>query len=66
MRKILKEIIAENFPKMGKRIVTQVQESQRVPNRINQRQNTPRNILIKLTRSDTKSKYYKQQEKSNK
>ena len=25
--KILKEIIAENFPKMGKEIVTQVQES---------------------------------------
>ena len=31
MRKILKEIIAENFPKMGKEIVTQVQETQRVP-----------------------------------
>ena len=38
--KILKEIIAENFPKMGKEIVTQVQETQRVPNRINPRQNT--------------------------
>ena len=35
--KILKEIIAENFPKMGKEIATQVQETQRVPNRINQR-----------------------------
>ena len=33
--KILEEIIAENFPKMGKEIVTQVQETQRVPNRIN-------------------------------
>ena len=39
--KILKEIIVENFPKMGKEIITQVQETQRVPNRINQRQNTP-------------------------
>ena len=29
--KILKEIIAENFPKMGKEIATQVQETQRVP-----------------------------------
>ena len=27
--KILKEIIAENFPKMGKEIVTQVQETQK-------------------------------------
>ena len=29
--KILEEIIAENFPQMGKEIVTQVQETQRVP-----------------------------------
>ena len=36
--KILQEIIVENFPKMGKDIVTQIQESQRVPNRINPRQ----------------------------
>ena len=46
--KILEEIIVENFPKMGKEIATQVQETQRVPNRVNPRQNTPRNILIKL------------------
>ena len=45
--KILEEIIVENFPKMGKEIITQVQETQRVPNRINPRQNTPRHILIK-------------------
>jgi len=35
--KILEEIIGENFPKMGKEIITQVQETQRVPNRINPR-----------------------------
>ena len=34
---------------MGKEIVTEVQEIQRVPNRINPKQNTPRHILIKLT-----------------
>ena len=39
--KILEEVIAENFPKTGKEIVTQVQEIQRVPNRINPRRNTP-------------------------
>ena len=48
--KILEEIIVENFPKMGKEIITQVQETQRVPNRINPRQKTPRHILIKLTK----------------
>ena len=36
--KVLEEIIAENFPKMGKAIATQVQETQRVPNRINARE----------------------------
>ena len=35
--KILEEIIVENFPKIGKEITTQVQETQRVPNRINPR-----------------------------
>ena len=48
LEKILEEIIVENFPKIGKEIATQVQETQRVPNRINPRQNTPRHILIKL------------------
>ena len=43
------EIIFEIFPKMGKEIATQVPEIQRVPNRINPRQNTSRHILIKLT-----------------
>ena len=33
--KIFEEIIVENFLKMGKEIITQVQETQRVPNRIN-------------------------------
>ena len=35
--KILEEIIAENYPKMGKEIVIQVQETQRVTNRIKAR-----------------------------
>ena len=35
--KILEEIIVENFPKLGKEIITQVQETQRIPNRINPR-----------------------------
>ena len=46
--KIFEEIIVENFPNMGKEIVNQVQEVQRVPYRINTRRNTPRHILVKL------------------
>ena len=45
---IKEEIIVENLLKMGKETFTQGQESQRVPNKINPRQNTPRHILIKL------------------
>ena len=37
--KIIEEIIVENFPNMGKGIVSQVQEAQRVPYRINPRKN---------------------------
>ena len=35
---------------MRKEIITQTQETQRVPNRINPRRNTQRHILIKLTK----------------
>ena len=54
---IHEEVIVENFPKMGKEIITQVQETQRVPNRINPRRNIPRHISIKLTKINTKNKY---------
>ena len=40
--KILEKITVENFPKMGKEIATQVQETHRVPNSLNPRQNTQR------------------------
>ena len=44
---------------MGKEIITQVQETQRVPKRINPRQNTPRHILIKLTKIKHKEQILK-------
>ena len=45
---------------MGKEIITQLQETQRVPNRINPRQNTPRHILIKLTKIKHKEQILKE------
>ena len=57
--KIHEEIIVENFPKMGKEIATQVQETQRLPNSINKRQNTTRHILIKLTKIKHKEQILK-------
>ena len=48
--KIFEEILVENFPNMGKEIINQVLEAQRVPYRINPRRNTARHILIKLSK----------------
>ena len=48
--KIFQEIIAKNVPNMGKETLTQIQEAQRVPYKINPRRNTPRHIVIKLTK----------------
>ena len=48
--KLLEEIIAENFPKMGKEIVTQVQETQRVPKRINPRQKYPKTHINQINK----------------
>uniref|UniRef100_A0A8D1AUE1 L1 transposable element RRM domain-containing protein n=1 Tax=Sus scrofa TaxID=9823 RepID=A0A8D1AUE1_PIG len=55
--KIFQEIIAENFPNMGKESLTQIQEAQ-VPYKINSRRNT-RHILIKLTKIKDKEKILK-------
>uniref|UniRef100_A0A8D2CEE9 L1 transposable element RRM domain-containing protein n=1 Tax=Sus scrofa TaxID=9823 RepID=A0A8D2CEE9_PIG len=57
--KIFQEIIAENFPNMGKESLTQIHEAQRVPYKINLRGNTPRHILIKLTKIKDKEKILK-------
>ena len=43
-KKIFEEIIVENFLNMGKEIVNQLQEVQKVPYRINPRRNMPRHI----------------------
>ena len=57
--KIFEEIRVENVPNMGKEIVDQVQEAQRVPYRINPKRNMPRNILIKLSKIKYKGKSIK-------
>ena len=44
---------------MEKEIVNEIQEAQRVPYRINPRKNTPRYILIKLTKNKHKERILK-------
>ena len=44
---------------MGKEIATEVQETQRVPNRINPKRNAPRHISIKLMKIKEREKILK-------
>ena len=48
--------MVESFSNIEKEIVNQVQEEQRVPYSINPRRNTPRHILIKLTKTKHKER----------
>ena len=57
--KYFEEFKVENFPNMLKEMVNQVQEAQKVPYRINPRRNTPRQILIRLTKTENKEKILK-------
>ena len=58
-QKIFKEIIVENFPNMGKEIVTQAQEAERIWHRINLKRNIPRHILFTLRKIKFKEKVLK-------
>ena len=55
----MEETVAENFPNKKKKMVNEVQEAQRVPNRINPKRNIPRHILIKLTELKHKERILK-------
>ena len=58
--KFFEQIVVKNFPNMEKEIVNQVQEAQSAPYRINPpRRNTPRHILIKLTKTKHKERILK-------
>ena len=54
------EKIMENFPSLAKEIYFQeVQESQRVPNKLDPRKNTPRDIIITLPKIKEKDRILK-------
>ena len=58
--------LVENFLNIGKEIVSQVQEAQRVPGRTNPRRNTPRHIVITLTKIKDRDKILKTTRENNK
>ena len=57
--KFFEEIIVENVPIVEKKIINQVQKTQRVPYRLNPKRNMPRHILMKLTKTKHKERTLK-------
>ena len=47
-KNLFEKIMRENFPDFTKEINIQVQEAQRVPNKLDPKRNTPRHIIIKM------------------
>ena len=56
MRKYLRSYYLKTSPKWGRKWPLKSKKTQRVPNRINPMQNTPRHILIKLSKIKHKEK----------
>ena len=48
IKNLFEIIIKENFPNLAKEIDIQVQEAQRVPNKLDPKRTTPRHIIIKM------------------
>ena len=49
----------ENFPNLVKEIDRQVQEAQRVPNKLDPKKTTPRHIIIKMLKVKDKERILK-------
>ena len=52
---LFEKIMKEYFPYLMKEIETQVQEAQRVPNKLDPRKHTPRHIIITLSKIKRKN-----------
>ena len=53
----------EHFPKLVKELDVQVEESQRVPNKMNPKGPTPRNVIIKIQKTEDKENLRSSREK---
>ena len=56
---IFEKIMRENFPNLAKEIYIQVQEAQRVPNKLGPKRTTPRHIRIKMSKVKDKERFLK-------
>ena len=56
---VFEQIIAENFPNLGRETGIQIQEIKRSPPKINKNHSTPRHLIVKLANSKDKEKILK-------
>ena len=56
---LFEKIMRENFPNLAKEIDTEVQETQRVPNKMDPKRATPRHIIIKMPKVEYKDRILK-------
>ena len=56
---LFEKIMKESFPNLVKEIDIQIQESQRVPNKLDPKRTTPRYIIIKMTKVKDKGRFLK-------
>ena len=59
VKNLFEDIMTENFPNLVKKKVAQVQEAQRVPNKLDTKRPTLRHIIIKMTRLKVKERILK-------
>ena len=56
IKKLFEEIMTKNFPNLVKEKDIQVQEAQRVPNKLDQKRSILRHIIIKMTKLKDKER----------
>ena len=59
IKNLFEELMTENFPNLVKEKVTQIQEAQTVPNKLDSKKPTWRHIIIKMTRLKDKERILK-------
>ena len=55
---LFEKIMKENFPNLMKEMDTEVQEAQRIPNKMNTKRTTPRHIIIKMPKVKDKERIF--------
>ena len=59
IRNLFEKIMKENFPNLVKEIDIEVQEAQRVPNKMDAKRPTPRHTIIKMPKVKDKKRILK-------